>query len=68
MPRSTEIGPIWVFDKARLDEALAAYEAEALAAYPHQAERIRTTVAAMRDFFDSEHARDLRMPLVSGQG
>jgi hypothetical protein len=68
MSRTTEIGPIWVFDKVRLEEALAAYEAEALAAYPHQAARIRTTLLAMRDFFDSDHARTLRMPLGSAQG
>jgi len=55
-------GRIWVFDENRLEEALLAYEQAAVAAYPHQEERIRITVAAMRDFLHSEFAD----PLVMG--
>ena len=53
------IGRIWVFDEAKLDDALVRYEAAALEAYPHQQELIRITVAAMRDFLYSEHADKL---------
>jgi hypothetical protein len=52
---------IWVFDESKLEGALQAYEAEALANYPHQSERIRTMVATVRDFLYSEHARKLIM-------
>jgi hypothetical protein len=55
-------GRIWVFDESRLEESLLAYEQAALDAYPHQEERIRITVAAMRDFLHSEYAD----PLVMG--
>jgi hypothetical protein len=55
-------GRIWVFDENRLEESLLRYEEAALAAYPHQEERIRITVAAMRDFLYSEYAD----PLVMG--
>ncbi len=54
-------GRIWVFDENRLEESLQAYEQAALAAYPHQEERIRITVAAMRDFLHSEYADPLIM-------
>ena len=54
-------GRIWVFDESKLEEALARYEAAALEAYPKQEERIRITVAAMRDFMYSEHADKLIM-------
>lgn len=63
MTQQENKGAVWVFDAARLDEALDAYEAEALAAYPRQQERIRTTVLAMRDFLYSEPAAPLRMKL-----
>ena len=46
-------GRIWVFDENRLEESLLAYEQAELAAYPQQEERIRITVAAMRDFLPS---------------
>jgi hypothetical protein len=52
---------IWVFDESKLNEALQAYQAEALAAYPHQSERIRMTLAAVRDFLHSKHAQKLVM-------
>jgi hypothetical protein len=52
---------IWVFDESKLEEALARYEAAALDAYPHQEERVRITVAAIRDFLHSEHADKLVM-------
>jgi len=55
------IGRIWVFDETKLKEALDRYEADALKAYPHQEERIRLTVAAMRDFLHSEYADKLVM-------
>lgn len=63
MSRNDAMGPVWVFDPSRLEEALAAYQADALAAYPDQEERIRTTVVAMRDFLYSEQAAELRMRL-----
>ncbi|MEN8176711.1 MAG: hypothetical protein ABFS23_13175 [Pseudomonadota bacterium] len=52
---------IWVFDEAKLEEALARYQEEALAAYPGQEERIRVTLVAVRDFLHSEHAEKLVM-------
>jgi hypothetical protein len=55
---------IWVFDESKLNEALAAYQAEAFAAYPHQSERIRTTLAAVRDFLYSRHAEKLIMSVT----
>jgi len=55
------IGRIWVFDETKLEEALARYEAASLEAYPQQEERIRITVAAMRDFLHSHHADKLVM-------
>ena len=54
-------GRIWVFDENRLEESLQTYEQAALAAYPHQEERIRITVAAMRDFLHSDFADPLVM-------
>lgn len=63
MSSNHAMGPIWVFDESRLDDALDAYQAEALAAYPDQETRIRTTVLAMRDFLYSDHAAGLRMRL-----
>jgi hypothetical protein len=53
------VGRIWVFDEGKLEEALARYEAAAMRAYPGQEERIRVTVAAMRDFLHSEFADKL---------
>jgi hypothetical protein len=52
---------VWVFDEGNLNEALAAYEAAALAAYPRQAERIRIAMLAIRDFLYSEQAERLVM-------
>lgn len=66
MARDDSMGPVWVFDAARLDEALAAYQAAALADYPDQEQRIRITVAAMRDFLHSPQAAGLRMRLGGG--
>ncbi len=63
MPQNAAVGPIWVFDESRLEHALAAYQAAAMAAYPQQEARIRTTVMAMRDFLRSPQASDLRMSL-----
>lgn len=53
------VGRIWVFDEGKLEEALARYETAAIRAYPAQQERIRVTVAAMRDFLYSEFADKL---------
>lgn len=61
MSAKHDLGPIWVFDQSSLESALESYRQEAETAYPHQAERIRITVAAMRDFLHSEHARGLMM-------
>ena len=67
MSRNDSMGPVWVFDESRLEQALAAYQAEALAAYPRQEARILTTMAAMRDFLHSEQAVSLRMRLGKDQ-
>jgi hypothetical protein len=67
MSSNDTMGPIWVFDESRLEQALASYQAEALADYPHQQARIMTTVAAMRDFLHSEQAASLRMRLGKDQ-
>jgi hypothetical protein len=54
---------VFVFTGATLDQALDDWLAEQLAAYPHQAERIRITALAMRDFFESEHIDRHKMTL-----
>ena len=59
-----QTGRHWVFADNRLEESLQAYEQAALAAYPHQEERIRITVAAMRDFLHSEFADPLVMETI----
>ena len=64
MTHTTRVGRVWVFDEGSLEQALAAYQTEALTAYPHQAERIGTAVAAIRDFLHSSHAD----PLTLGKG
>lgn len=56
---SMRLGRIWVFDEGKLNEALADYEAAAVAAYPRQAERIQVAVLAIRDFLYSEQAEGL---------
>lgn len=61
MSASSQLGPIWVFDESSLEAALASYQDEALAAYPHQRERILTTLAAVRDLLHSSHAQRLLM-------
>ena len=53
------VGRIWVFDEGKLEDALARYEAAAIRSYPGQEERIRVTVAALRDFLYSEFADKL---------
>ena len=50
---------MYVFTGEKLDEQLRAYEAAALATYPHRADVIKTIVAAVRDLFDSEFADPL---------
>lgn len=61
MSHGQALGRIWVFDEARLERAVEAYEKEACAAYPEQHERIRTTMLAVRDFLHSEYADGLVM-------
>lgn len=61
MSTNKTLGRIWVFDEASLQRAMDAYEADAMAAYPHQAERIKTTMLALRDFLHSEHADALML-------
>ena len=61
MSEGRTLGRIWVFDEANLEQAIKSYEAEALAAYPKQEERIHTTLLALRDFLYSEHAEGLVM-------
>lgn len=61
MTTNKTLGRVWVFDEASLQRAMDAYEAEALAAYPQQTERIRTTMLAMRDFLHSEYADTLKL-------
>ncbi len=61
MTQSTGVGRVWVFDETSLEQALESYRAEALEAYPHQAERIGITMAAVRDFLHSEHADRLTL-------
>ncbi len=66
MVQGTRLSRVWVFDEKGLEGALQAYVDEALAAYPHQAERIRLVVAGMRDFLYSGQADALT--LDKGQG
>ena len=61
MTQATQVGRVWVFDEGSLEQALEAYEGEALAAYPHQEARIGTAVAAIRDFLHSRHADRLTL-------
>ncbi|MGB5831687.1 MAG: hypothetical protein WBG92_06805 [Thiohalocapsa sp.] len=55
---------VFVFSGATLERALDDWLDEQLAAYPHQEERIRTTAAAMRDFFDSTQVERYKMLLA----
>ncbi|MBL4900603.1 MAG: hypothetical protein JKX76_13390, partial [Colwellia sp.] len=43
------------------DRALLAWEAEQIEAFPHQEKKIRTVVAAMGDFFESDHVINHKM-------
>ena len=61
MHKNHEVGRVWVFDAGTLENALARYRAEAVAAYPLQQERIGIAVAAIRDFLYSAHADELTM-------
>lgn len=63
--KEKRLGRVWVFDEESLNEALSAYEQEALAAYPAQAERIKVAMAAIEDFLYSEHADRL---ILKGSG
>jgi len=61
MQSQTKIGRVWVFDQASLEQALEHYQQDSIDAYPHQEERIRIAVAAIRDFLQSEYADDLTL-------
>ncbi len=61
MSQANLVGRVWVFDEGSLEQALSDYQNEALAAFPHQAERIGTAVAAIRDFLHSRHADRLTL-------
>jgi len=52
---------IYVFSLDTLSQALAAWEAEQVEAFPHQKQKIRTVVAAMGDFFESKHIINHKM-------
>ena len=67
MSQGQTLGRIWVFDEDNLEQAIESYQTEALAAYPQQEERIRTTLLAVRDFLHSEHAARLVMGGNHGQ-
>lgn len=60
-PTSMNQDPIFAFQYSTLQKALESWKAEQIEAYPHQAERIETVVAAMRDFMTSEHVRAHKM-------
>jgi len=52
---------IYAFTLETLDRALLAWEAEQIEAFPHQEKKIRTVVAAMGDFFESDHVINHKM-------
>ena len=55
---------VFVFSGDTFDVALAEWEEEQIAAYPHRDELIRTVTLAMRDFMDSEQVRRHKMSLT----
>ncbi len=55
----------YVFSHTTLLEALKEWEEEQIKQYPHQKERIQTTVVAMQHFFRSQQVVDHKM-IVSG--
>ena len=57
---------VFVFTGDTLEAALEEWVQEQIAAYPHQEERIRVTVLAMRDFLLSEPARRHKMRMRAG--
>jgi hypothetical protein len=57
---------VFVFAGATLEEALAEWVDEQIAAYPQQEERIRITALAMRDFLMSDVARRHKMRMRPG--
>lgn len=58
---------VFVFTGATFETALAEWEAEQIAAYPHREELIRTAALAMRDFMGSEPVRRHKM-IMKGDG
>jgi len=56
----------YVFSHSTLLEALEAWEAEQLKAFPKQKERIQITVVAMQHFLQSEQVKKHKM-ILSGE-
>jgi len=55
---------VFVFSGDTFEVALAEWEVEQIAAYPHRDELIRTVALAMRDFMDSDQVRRHKMALT----
>lgn len=55
---------VFVFSGETFEVALAEWEAEQVAAYPHRDELIRTVTLAMRDFMVSEQVKRHKMSLT----
>ena len=54
---------VFVFSGDTFEAALAEWEEEQIAAYPHKEELVRTVALAMRDFMDSEQVGRHKMAL-----
>ena len=55
---------VFVFSGDTFEVALAEWEAEQIAAYPHRVELIRTVALAMLDFMDSDQVRRHKLTLA----
>ncbi|MEE9351982.1 MAG: hypothetical protein V3U78_06945 [Thiotrichaceae bacterium] len=58
--------PTYIFSHSTLLEALEEWELEQIKHFPHQAERVQTTVVAMQHFLRSRQVKDHKM-LMSGE-
>ncbi len=58
---------LFVFSGATFEAALADWQADQIAAYPHREELIRITALAMRDFMASPQAARHKMTLPGVQ-
>ena len=56
----------YVFSHTTLLEALKEWETEQIENYPHQSEKIQTTVVAMQHFLRSQQVKDHKM-FISGE-